>query len=482
MTTLAAAVVSGLAASRSISRSSGLALAVVVSLALPPSTATAHPLGNRSVNHLTYVKVFPTRVSLLYVLDQAELPTTADLRRMTPRELFLAKLEHARRSVVVTVDGRQRQLVPAGEPTMHFRTGVGNLPTVRISVPLIAPVKRAHRVEVRDDTFPGRLGVVLVVPMAAPGTAVRRLDGPVDDPSQGLRLLPPGGAFEDRRATLAVTPGAGTVAGSGERRGAGDERFRPQKKDDPFARLFERAVAGEGVFLLLLAAAFAWGAFHALSPGHGKGMVAAYLLGTSGRPRHAIALGAIVTVTHTAGVFALGLVTLALTQFVLPEQVYPWLNLAAGLLIVAVGLGVLRSRIRWGRRQRGLHPDAHAHDHDHETDHHHDVDVSRRGVLAMGVSAGLIPCPSALVVLLAALTQNQVVLGLILIGAFSLGLAATLTMLGLAVVYGKRRAARLPSARRLAATRMGAALPAVSTLLILGLGVLLTVRALPGVV
>ena len=97
------------------------------------------------------------------------------------------------------------------------------------------------------------------------------------------------------------------------------------------------------VFLLL--AAFGWGALHALSPGHGKAMVAAYLVGTRGTPRDAVALGGIVTVTHTIGVFALGLVTLALSAYVLPEQLYPWLNLASGLLVVVVGVAVLRSRV-----------------------------------------------------------------------------------------------------------------------------------------
>src|SRR5213075_2878376 len=96
--------------------------------------------------------------------------------------------------------------------------------------------------------------------------------------------------------------------------------------------------------------AFGWGALHALSPGHGKTMVAAYLVGTRGTTRHAVALGAATTITHTAGVFALGLVTLALSQYVLPEDLYPWLNLASGLLVLGVGLAVLRSRRKSQKR------------------------------------------------------------------------------------------------------------------------------------
>ena len=130
----------------------------------------------------------------------------------------------------------------------------------------------------------------------------------------------------------------------------------------------------------MLLAAFGWGALHALSPGHGKAMVAAYLVGTRGAPRHAVALGGIVTVTHTIGVFALGLVTLLLSQWILPEDLYPWLNLAAGLLIVAVGLSVLAlTRALGARAPRPPRPPTRAtttitsmstvttidHDHDH---------------------------------------------------------------------------------------------------------------------
>jgi ABC-type nickel/cobalt efflux system permease component RcnA len=198
-------------------------------------------------------------------------------------------------------------------------------------------------------------------------------------------------------------------------------------------------------------------------------MVAAYLVGTRGTARHALALGATVTVTHTAGVFALGLVTLGLSQYVLPEQLYPWLNLASGLLVVLVGAGVLRSRVR------RLRAHTHAHDHDHVPGHHHGPeDLTWRGLLAMGASAGLIPCPSALVVLLAAIAQHQVALGLLMIVAFSLGLAGTLTALGLLVVLGGRMASRLrlPPA-------FGAALPAVSAVVIVAAGFVLTVRAVP---
>jgi ABC-type nickel/cobalt efflux system permease component RcnA len=181
-----------------------------------------------------------------------------------------------------------------------------------------------------------------------------------------------------------------------------------------------------------------------------------------------VALGATVTIAHTAGVFALGLVTLGLSQYVLPEDLYPWLTLTSGLLVVAVGAGVLRARLRSRRR-------AHEH-HDHHH-HHHESDITWKGLIAMGASAGLIPCPSALVVLLGALSQHQVGLGLLLITAFSLGLAATITAIGLAVVYARALMSRLDFSSRLAT-----ALPAFSALAIVVVGVVLTAQAVPGVI
>ena len=246
--------------------------------------------------------------------------------------------------------------------------------------------------------------------------------------------------------------------------------------------MFGDAAAGKGVLVLLLLAAFGWGAVHALSPGHGKAMVAAYLVGTRGTPRQAVALGAIVTATHTVGVFTLGAVTLALSAYVLPETLYPWLNLISGLLVVGIGGAVLRSNLRRRRATGHTHEHhEHTHDHGHTHDHDHDHGHSHlpkepgwRGLLAMGAAAGLIPCPSALVVLLGAIAQDQVALGMLLIVAFSAGLAATLTGLGLAVVLATRhvRRVRVPA-------RLVTALPAASAVVIVGVGLVLTARALP---
>ena len=193
-------------------------------------------------------------------------------------------------------------------------------------------------------------------------------------------------------------------------------------------------------------------------------MVAAYLVGTRGTDLGpSLALGAATTITHTAGVFALGLVTLALSQYVLPEDLYPWLNLASGLLVVGVGLAVLRARARHSAATTITTGTDHDQDHHH---HHAPEELSRtRSIVAMGASAGLIPCPSALVVLLGGVAPAQIELGLLLIVAFSAGLAATLTALGVLVVHASRLATRFSPSPQLVAV-----LPAISALVIVGAG------------
>jgi nickel/cobalt exporter len=303
--------------------------------------------------------------------------------------------------------------------------------------------------------------------VAAPGdgTAVRST-APSGDPTRRLRGYPEGALdapLDQRRAEFAVRPGGGTLTAP---KGPGARETTTGREADGFTGVFSDAASGEGVLMLLMLAAFGWGALHALSPGHGKAMVAAYLIGTRGTARHAVGLGVTVTVTHTIGVFALGLVTLLLSQYILPEDLYPWLTLVSGLLVVLVGVGVLRSRFRAARAR---------HHHHH---HHHDPPdrVTWKGLIAMGAAAGLIPCPSALVVLLGAIAQHQVGLGLLLIVAFSAGLAMTLTALGLAVVFSRRALSRVrvPAA-------VTAALPALSALVIVGVGFVLTAQAIPQV-
>jgi nickel/cobalt exporter len=425
-------------------------------------SASAHPLGNFSINHLSRVSVSADHVDVHYILDQAEIPTVQE-RSLSRAEVLDRKRAEVAHRLALVVDGRRVALASAGPSRLSFPAGAGGLHTTRVELSLRARVDHPRRVELHDGTFPGRIGWKAVVSEAGSGTAVRTR-APSGDPTGGLRRYPQdllSTPLDQRDATFSVAPGDGTLVAP---RGLDGANAESRAQSDGFAGLFEDAASGQGVLVLLLLAAFGWGALHALSPGHGKAMVAAYLVGTRGRARHAVALGATVTVTHTIGVFALGLVTLALSQYVLPEDLYPWLTLVSGLLVVGIGAGVLRSRMRRAR-----------HHHDHH--HHHEHELSWKGLLGMGTAAGLIPCPSALVVLLAAISQHEVALGLVLITAFSLGLAATLTGLGLVVVSARRW---IPP--RLAAGRLAAFLPAASALLIVGVGCVLTAKAVPGVV
>ena len=443
-------------------RTGPAAVAVLAAALALPAAAAAHPLGNFSVNHQARVAVSADRVDVTYLLDQAEIPTFQE-RGRPPAAVHVRKRAEIVRGLALTVGGRPVTL-RTGAGRIRFPAGQGGLRTTRVELALSARAATIGRtVRLRDATFAGRAGWKAIVSVPGRGTAVRS-DVPADDPTARLTRYPRdllSSPPEQREATLAVRAGDGTVTAP-RSEGAGLATTRARGADG-FAGVLDGAT---GLSLLLLAAAFGWGAVHALSPGHGKAMVAAYLVGTRGTARHALALGVSVTVTHTAGVFALGAVTLGLSAWIVPEDLYPWLNLVAGLLVAVVGASVLRGRLRARRVAR-------AHHHHH---HHHPERITWRGIAAMGASAGLLPCPSALVVLLAAIAQHRVALGLVLIVAFSAGLAATLSALGLAVVASGRALGRLG-----APGRVLTALPTASALVIVAVGCLLTLRALSGI-
>jgi nickel/cobalt transporter (NicO) family protein len=461
-----------------------VALLAFLAVALSAADAQAHPLGNFTVNHLTEVAVSDTGVQLRYILDVAEIPTFQARRQTRAQTLQRARQEIAHR-LVVTVDGRRVALRPTGNALLSFPRGQGGLQTTRIELSLRAAAAGARIVQLHDATYPDRLGYTALVARPGHGTAVRSTVSS-EDPTRGLRTYPPSAVqrpLDQRTATLKVRDGDATLVAP--RFTGGDTVTTRGRADDGFAGVFEDAAAGKTALVLLLLAALGWGALHALSPGHGKAMVAAYLVGAKGTSRHAVVLGAVVTVTHTIGVFALGLITLLLAQYILPEDLYPWLTLISGLLVVAIGLAVLRSRVGHHRAQRArrAHEDEMAtghshdhHDHHHHHHHHHDVPatITWKGLIGMGASAGLIPCPSALVVLLGAVAQHQVGLGLLLILAFSVGLAGTLTALGLLVVHARRVTTRFNIPERLTT-----ALPAASALAIVVLGCVLALQAAP---
>jgi nickel/cobalt transporter (NicO) family protein len=426
------------------------ALVLAVSAALlAPAAASAHPLGNFTINRFSRVEVSGHRLYVFYVLDLAEIPTFQaghiDARAYARR---LAANAH------LVVAGRPAPLVVLGQALAH-PLGAGGLDTTRLEVVLAGPrIDGPAHLAYHDVNYADRIGwKEVVVGARTPSRSDELRAYPKDMLSSPLDVT---------SATATVAPGRGPDIPPPLSHGKVLEA--PDRiADSGFAKLVGRSHLSLLVILASLGAAMFWGAAHALSPGHGKTIVTAYLVGQRGTPKHAALLGLIVTATHTVGVFALGLVTLALSQFIVPDRLYPWLNLVSGVLVVGIGASVLRTR--WRHRR----PDHHHH-------HHHEHPTSLRSLFAVGVSGGLLPCPSALVVLLAAISLHRVAFGLILIVAFSAGLALSITGVGLAAVVARsafRRAAFEGPLVRL--------LPAASALVILAAGLAMTLRAVPKV-
>jgi ABC-type nickel/cobalt efflux system permease component RcnA len=425
---------------------------------LVPAGASAHPLGNFTINRFSRLETSGPRLYVLYVLDMAEIPTF-QAGKIDPQ----AYAHRIARNAELSVDGRPARLTPIAHALAHPR-GAGGLHTTRLEIVLRGPkLRRSSSVIYHDNNYRGRIGwkeVVVGAKAQSVSDELRAypkdlLSSPLDVTSAKAQLAPTNGPD----VPPALTHGAALQA--------------PDRvADSGFARLIGRRHLSALVIVASLAAALFWGAAHALSPGHGKTIVTAYLVGSRGTPLHAALLGLIVTATHTVGVFALGFVTLTLSQFVVPDRLYPWLNLSSGLLVVGVGAAVLSTRLR--------HRLAHARGHDHHHHHHHhggaDETVGWRSLVGVGVSGGLLPCPSALVVLLAAISLHRVAFGLLLIVAFSAGLALSITGVGIAAVLAKRLFARASFEGRLVGL-----LPAVSALVILVAGVAMTARALPKV-
>jgi ABC-type nickel/cobalt efflux system permease component RcnA len=422
------------------------------------------------------------RLYVLYVLDMAEIPTFQAKPEVDAKgeAAYGTSLANSLASHVEATVGGRPVLLRAVKHVLAFPPGQAGLRTTRLEVLLSsAPLTAGGKLVYHDRNYNGRIGWKEIVVQPGSGARISASSAPSSSISHELLSYPKNllqSPLDVTRATAQLVPGHGD--GSPPTlipRSILDQRVGVRAiSDGGFAALITRDHLSIGVILISLAIALFWGAAHALSPGHGKSIVAAYLVGQKGTPRHAVLLGAVVTITHTLGVFGLGLVTLLLSQFIVPDTLYPWLNLIAGLMVVGIGLSVLRSRLR---KRRATHAHHHHHDHEHGPHTHtHDLpgSLSARNLIAVGVSGGLLPCPSALVVLLAAISLHRVAFGLVLIVAFSMGLALTITGIGLVAVYAKRVFNRTSMEGGL--VRL---LPAVSAIVILVAGALMTARAIP---
>ncbi|MCZ2850339.1 nickel/cobalt transporter [Modestobacter sp. VKM Ac-2978] len=518
-------------------------------LVVTAGPALAHPLGDFTVNTHIGVRVEPAAVVLDVVVDIAEVPTlrafpgldaasaaAGDAVSEADQRAYRERMCPALRDAVdLQVGGAQVELADDGS-SLSFPPGSAGLATARLECTLRS-VQELDTVG-QEVVLIDRMAVQPVgwreITAVGDGVELAASDVPDRSVSDVLRNYPEDlldDPLDQRGATLSVVAGSGIVTGpvAGPGGGPGPE---PLRGLDPMTTAFMDLVSATqlsvGYGALAIVLALLLGSLHAVAPGHGKTLMAAYLVGREGSLRQAAVIGASVTVTHTAGVLVLG-VLLSVAAVTAPERVYPWLSLASGLLLVMIGLALLRGA--WRRRSSGTddgHAHAHAHGHGHGHNHGHGGDLAtasatregaaapgpvavatsagavarpgdrgsssaqsgegvrggHRSLLAVGFAGGLVPSPSALVVLLGGIALGRAWFGVLLVLAYGIGMALALMGAGLLVVRARDRVERWSSARHLSGGRTGAvlavarALPLLTAVLVVVIGVGLAVRAL----
>jgi nickel/cobalt exporter len=444
------------------------------------TAALAHPMGNFSINHYSGIEASAHEIQVRYILDLAEIPTFQQMQILdsdhngligqAEKERYLADTIQALASgLILTADNHRLALIPVSQE-LSATPGMGGLPTLKLSALYRAQLdgreladQGSEPVEViyRDENYPGRAGWKEIAAVGAPGITLIASSVPAHGSelnaySQNELQSPP--QVTEARLVFAAGVASGAGALPADRPAATIQKLGA---DERFTSLIQAANAQTPMILLALLVAFGLGMLHALSPGHGKAVMAAYLVGSRGNARHALVLGLTVTLSHTIGVFLLGLVTLYFSKFVVPEQLYPWLGFSSGVTIFVIGVVLLCRHWRTGwmveeadaHHHEHLHGNwSHRHEHAHGHHHHHHGKGSLKSLIGLGITGGMVPCPSALVVLLSAIAFRQITFGLLLILAFSAGIAATLVAIGLLMVYVEEaltRAERFRSVGRL---------------------------------
>jgi nickel/cobalt transporter (NicO) family protein len=516
--------------SRIVPRAAAVVALAAVLLTAGAARAAAHPLGNFTVNTYSGLRVGPDRLAVDYVVDMAEIPAfqtrqavdTDHDSTVSPAEAAAWRDRECPRlagGLRATAEARPLALTVTGS-SLTFPEGAGGLATLRlecaIAASLPATPAATRPLTYTDGNHPDRVGwreITAVgdratlqssdVPTASASARLTtypedQLSSPLDQRTATLQST----AGEAARATatsrcevprrgsvaepetgcprLSTAPGGtapggtapGGGSGAGTTGGAAVTRSGTDRVTAAFTALVGERSLSPGFAVMALFLAMGLGAAHALAPGHGKTVMAAYLVGLRGTLGQAVTIGATVTATHTAGVLVLGL-ALSTSRAVAPERVYPWLGLASGLLLAAVGLGLLV-------RARAGHHQPHRHGHDRRHRHHdHARPLGRRGLVALGLAGGLVPSPSAVVVLVGGTALGQVWFGVALVVAYGLGMALTLTGIGLLLARLRDRVGRrlrLPGGPPLA--RAGRLVPAVSASVIVLVGVALAVNGL----
>lgn len=440
-----------------------VAIALIAYLATA-TAANAHPLGNFTSNHLTRIDVGATAIDLHYVLDDAEIPTFTLLRSLdahgkpSAAELNAWALRHANEigpELMLTVGGKPAELALTGAH-VQLRPGAAGLSTLYFTADFqAARAPGAQRIAYSDTTLLGRIGWKDVVVL------------PQREPTDELRSYPNAliGSPRDRTevAVTVAADGSATVVDTGAAPLFGiASTARMNDLSDVLARNLSDPLVLFGALLL----AIGLGALHALEPGHGKTLLAISLVGARATVSQAMILATALTVAHTIGVLIFGVIILTLARYVVPEALYPWIALLSGVFVAILGARALGREIA---RHRS-HVPGHDHEHDHGNgDHHHHDDggfgeavhahshlipgsapISFRSAIVAASTGNVAPCPAALVVLLAAIATHRIGWGLVLIVAFSIGLALTLTLLGVAVVRSAAWLTRRPQFDRLA--------------------------------
>ena len=516
--------------------------------------AFAHPLGNFTINHYAGLHVSREAVDIDFVLDMAEIPAFQEITVFDTNgngQLDIAEAEgyHANKCAALQPDlslllNNKPLSLTVTSSSVEFPAGAGGLPTLRLTCTFHAAVPGGMQItslNFTDHSYPERIGWREIV-VNADGV---QLNGDFSTTSISNRLTSyPKDLLSSPLDQREISIGVDSLVIPIQNKSV--DAIAPVSlagsRSDAFTQLITLENLTLPTILFALLISFIWGAMHAMTPGHGKTIVGAYLVGSRGTIKHAVYLGLTTTITHTLGVFAFGLVTLFAAQFIVPEKLFPWMTMLSGLFVVGIGFNLFVERFRsaglgaWFSRikaqpaslqpalspaghkihiesvdvkhgnvhdQRSAHihdndhpyvhhaHDGHEHHHEHNHDlHHHDhshadhshlppEEVTWRSLLALGVSGGLLPCPSALVVLLGAIALNKIGFGLILVLAFSLGLAGALTAIGLAFIYAGKLFERFPSQGRIVSI-----LPAFSALFIslIGLGIVFRALAEIGIV
>jgi ABC-type nickel/cobalt efflux system permease component RcnA len=509
-----------------------LAAIAALGLILVPLPLSAHPMGNFSISHYASIRIEPGFIELRYLIDMAEIPTFQEMQQNNfvarkdderTRAYLPKQAEAFKQGLLITVNGQPLLLQSASQDIL-FTPGAGNLPTMKFGLVYRAEVTDACTVtrcelEYYDVNFSNRVGWKEVIASAGRGVTMESSSVPSQDRSSQLSNYPadlvnsapqevrakvlyladnlPGGvpsviAQTNHGTTpLAEARSHFTKSGTLEKNAAASvpvtsqfaenshvQQLKPNQQGTPrnsFTELMAIKKIGFGIALLAASIAAGLGALHALEPGHGKTIVAAYLVGSKGTARHALLLGMIVTVSHTAGVYLLGAITLYAQKYILPDRIYPFLGVLSGILIAGMGCYLFL------QRYVGVEF-AHAHSHapsmaaepSKEESRSQPGTISARQLLLLGITGGIVPCPAALVVLLSAVALHRTGFGLFLIFAFSIGLAAVLIAMGLAAVYARRMMSRLPIDGPLVQLW----LPMGSAVMITALGCVIAIRGL----